>query len=150
MLREAYSEILKHYVPLRVYILYIGNHSRKKSFANELLWHSSRENIRNLANPRKFNCLYIGKHSRKKNFTNSLILNHQSLITALLECVYNEWCINECCFQRFVYNLQSFDECFFHLLLSYIFTVSDNTSTKVSFLLILKLLGTHVIALCTA
>ena len=27
-------------------IPYIGNHSRKKSFANELLWHSSRENIR--------------------------------------------------------------------------------------------------------
>ena len=31
--------------------------------------------------------------------------------------------------QRFVYNLRSFDECFFYLLLSYIFIVSDNTYT---------------------
>ena len=36
------------------------NHSRKKSFVNELLWHSSRENIRDSA---KFNCPYIGKYS---------------------------------------------------------------------------------------
>ena len=29
-------------------ILYIGNHSKKKSYVNSLLWHSSRENIRRL------------------------------------------------------------------------------------------------------
>ena len=33
--------------------------------------------------------------------------------------------------RRFVYNLQSFNECLFYLLLSYIFTVSDDTCTKV-------------------
>ena len=48
---------------------YIGNHSRKKSFANELLWHSSRENIRDSANPRKFNCPYIDRETfTKENF----------------------------------------------------------------------------------
>ena len=31
--------------------------------------------------------------------------------------------------RRFVCNLRSFDECFFYLLLSYTFTVSDNTCT---------------------
>ena len=147
MLTVKSSNIISLYV--YTYCILGIIHERKVSQI-ELLWHSSRENICNSANPRKFNCPYIRKHSRKKNFMNSSILNHQSLMTALLESVYNEWCINECCFQRFVYNLQSFDECFFHLLLSYIFTVSDNTSTKVSLLLILKLLDTHVIALCTA
>ena len=51
------------------HIPYIGNHSRKKSFANELLWHSSRENIRDSANPRKFNCPYIDREIfSKENF----------------------------------------------------------------------------------
>ena len=36
--------------------------------------------------------------------------------------------------RRFIYNLQSFNECLFYLLLSYIFTVNahDNTCTKVT------------------
>ena len=50
-------------------IPYIGNHSRKKSFANELLWHSSRESIRDSANPRKLNCPYIDRETfTKENF----------------------------------------------------------------------------------
>ena len=34
--------------------------------------------------------------------------------------------------RRFVYNLRSFNECLFYLLLSYIFTFNDNTCTKVT------------------